>query len=284
MNPSEFPKIDLPVSFIITNEVTPEILQYYQYFPCKIKACIFVLCTQGKIEAVVNMTKQTIEAGSLVTLLPNSFIQIEHCSDDIKLYTLGFSSEFMIHSHYMRTAMGYFYRTTNKPSLKIPPRVTRLYEQGCQLLMRSDAYGVMHQNDNMVNAIFNLCIQICINLYSHYLPVAKEHNCREGEIYQEFITTLTRYYNKEHNVQFYAQACNVTLQHFCATIKRASGHTALDIIRHFLIVNAKELLYTTNKPIKEIAFELGFTTSSHFNRFFREQTGMTPLQFRNKRI
>ena len=24
MNPSEFPKIDLPVSFIITNEVTPE--------------------------------------------------------------------------------------------------------------------------------------------------------------------------------------------------------------------------------------------------------------------
>lgn len=284
MYPKEFPKIDLPVSFIITNEVTPEILHSYKYFPCKIKACIFVLCTRGKIEAVVNMTKQTIESGSIVTLLPNSFLQIEQCSNDIQLNVLGFSSEFMTHSHYMKTAMGYFYRIINNPSLKIPPRTMRLFENGYQLLMRSDSYGTLYKHDSMVNAIFNLCIQLCINLYNHYIPVIKEKSSREGEIYQEFIVTLMKNYNKEHNVQFYAQACNVTLPHFCATIKRASGHTALDIIKHFLIVNAKELLYTTNKPIKEIAFELGFTTASHFNRFFREQTDMTPLMFRNKRM
>jgi AraC-like DNA-binding protein len=39
----------------------------------------------------------------------------------------------------------------------------------------------------------------------------------------------------------------------------------------------------TNAPIHEIAYDLSFSDPSHFTRFFRKQTGITPQEFRARR-
>ena len=44
-----FPKFDLPVDFIADDSITGDILNYYGNFPCKIKAGVFVLCTEGMV-------------------------------------------------------------------------------------------------------------------------------------------------------------------------------------------------------------------------------------------
>jgi transcriptional regulator GlxA family with amidase domain len=40
------------------------------------------------------------------------------------------------------------------------------------------------------------------------------------------------------------------------------------------------LLRTTNQSISEIAFNSGFENISHFSRIFKENFGLSPLQFR----
>ena len=42
-------------------------------------------------------------------------------------------------------------------------------------------------------------------------------------------------------------------------------------------------LVFTNAPIHEIAYDLSFSDPSHFTRFFRKQTGITPQEFRARR-
>ncbi|RYF45807.1 MAG: helix-turn-helix domain-containing protein, partial [Cytophagaceae bacterium] len=42
----------------------------------------------------------------------------------------------------------------------------------------------------------------------------------------------------------------------------------------------RRLLFHTNNSLKEIAFELGFSDASYFNRFFKRETGMTPAEYR----
>ena len=43
---------------------------------------------------------------------------------------------------------------------------------------------------------------------------------------------------------------------------------------------AELLLVTTDKPIKQIAIELGFDDSSYFTKTFKRYAGITPLEYR----
>ena len=48
------------------------------------------------------------------------------------------------------------------------------------------------------------------------------------------------------------------------------------------IARAKELLITTNLPIKNIAQAIGYRTTSKFGGFFRRQTGQSPVDYRRR--
>ena len=47
------------------------------------------------------------------------------------------------------------------------------------------------------------------------------------------------------------------------------------------MLEAKRLFYYTNKSTKEIASELGFEDASHFSRFFKNQIGQNPTEFKS---
>lgn len=48
------------------------------------------------------------------------------------------------------------------------------------------------------------------------------------------------------------------------------------------INKAKDMLITTNQPLKEIAHTLGFESPDYFFRLFKQKTGFTPSDFREK--
>lgn len=280
MKETELPKFDLPTNFVVTDDIPVSLLQRYGVFPCKIKACLFVLCTAGTVEATINLSKLTIRAGEFVTLLPDSFIQVSRVSDDMKLCVAGFSSEFMQRSNYLKTMVDHFYNIMQYPSLSLPQRIVDMSVESYKLMMRSYALGGLEHNLEILSSILNIFLQTCKGFYKHYIPKADQAVNRDREICRKFIYLLTQNCPREHSVSFYARSCQITQQHFCTVVKRVSGQTPLEMINMFLIMNAKERLYTTNKPVKEIAFAMGFSNPSHFNRFFKEHTGTTPQQYR----
>ena len=46
--------------------------------------------------------------------------------------------------------------------------------------------------------------------------------------------------------------------------------------------HAKKLLMQTSDPIASVAFDSGFKNTAHFSRLFKQKTGITPMEFRNK--
>ncbi len=65
--------------------------------------------------------------------------------------------------------------------------------------------------------------------------------------------------------------------------KADTGQTPADFIRRIKCSKAQEMLAETKRPITEIAFDLGFSSSQYFASVFKKYTGMTPGQFRKKR-
>jgi AraC-like DNA-binding protein len=61
---------------------------------------------------------------------------------------------------------------------------------------------------------------------------------------------------------------------------RVMGISPVEYLLECRIVEAKQLLITTDWTMKRIAESLGFSQSSYFIRKFRESQGITPAQFR----
>ncbi|MEZ0453718.1 helix-turn-helix domain-containing protein [Sphingobacterium thalpophilum] len=66
-------------------------------------------------------------------------------------------------------------------------------------------------------------------------------------------------------------------------MKDVTGQTVSQHIQDRVILEAKRLLYHSDKSVKEIAFELGYDDYPYFSRLFAKNTGISALAFRNKR-
>ena len=67
--------------------------------------------------------------------------------------------------------------------------------------------------------------------------------------------------------------------------KKFKQYTGLSPARYHIqlrISKAKDLLITSGHSMKEIAHSLGFETTDYFFRLFRQKTGFTPSEFREK--
>ncbi|MBM3529202.1 MAG: helix-turn-helix domain-containing protein [Alphaproteobacteria bacterium] len=94
---------------------------------------------------------------------------------------------------------------------------------------------------------------------------------------------VEEHFREQRLIGFYADKLAITPDRLNDHVKRASGVTAGHLIRQRVLTEAKRALVFTGQAINEIAFELGFADPSHFARFFRKQTGMTPQAFRERR-
>jgi AraC family transcriptional activator of pobA len=100
---------------------------------------------------------------------------------------------------------------------------------------------------------------------------------------EELRRLLDAHFRKERLISFYAEKLAMTADRLNDHVKRAAGVTAGHLIRERVLTEAKRQLVFTNQAIHEIAYDLSFSDPSHFTRFFRKQTGMTPQAFREGR-
>jgi len=96
----------------------------------------------------------------------------------------------------------------------------------------------------------------------------------------KYQTKINECYRELHGVGDYASLLNISAGHLSEVVKSQSGKPAIKHIHDRLVLEARRQLFHTNSPLKEIAFDLGFSDASYFNRFFKRETGATPAECR----
>ena len=81
-------------------------------------------------------------------------------------------------------------------------------------------------------------------------------------------------------VKYFADKVCLSPNYFGDLIKKETGKTAQEYIKDKIIDLANEMIIGTDKTVSEIAYELGFQYSQHFNRIFKKNVGCTPVEYR----
>ncbi len=80
----------------------------------------------------------------------------------------------------------------------------------------------------------------------------------------------------------YAEKLHISKTYLYECVKNTTGFSISYHIEQRVVLEAKRLLYYSDRSVKEIAADLGFGDYPYFTRFFAKVTGMTALAFRRK--
>lgn len=135
-NEKELPKIDLPEDWVIGTGINKDLLALYTHYPVRLKCEMFVLCLSGEVNALVNLNEIQVHPNDVITLMPGSIFQINEIQGDLKIYFLGFSSEFIERSRHSHSLLDAIFLTLGRPAIPLKPQGAVIMENTCKCSSR----------------------------------------------------------------------------------------------------------------------------------------------------
>jgi len=102
------------------------------------------------------------------------------------------------------------------------------------------------------------------------------------ETFRNFLRVLEENYRQPHDVDFYASQLFMSARNLNLITQSILQQSVSRIIETRKLIEAKNLLIATDKPVSEIGFELGYEEKAYFTRVFKKNTGQTPTEFREE--
>lgn len=172
----------------------------------------------------------------------------------------------------------------------VPAKPLLLHPQNLSLI--SDAatlcIKVFERKDDKLyqNLLKDNCNALVGLMLSEYLQLEKpvEKLTRFETISKMFKAELDRNFTTLKRPGEYAKALNISTPYLNECLKNATGQPVSYHIQHRIILEAKRLLYHSNKSVKEIAAELGYDDYPYFSRLFLKVAGMSATNFRSKNL
>mgnify|MGYP003592965391 CR=1 FL=1 len=104
----------------------------------------------------------------------------------------------------------------------------------------------------------------------------------QSATFKNFLGILEEHFKEPHDVNFYAEKLFMTVRNLNLICQHVLHQSVSEIIETRKLVEAKNLLVTTDKTIAEIGFELGFNEKTYFTHVFKKRAGMSPSDFRKE--
>lgn len=243
------------------------------------------ICTGGSALFNVFGNKRRIVSNDLVVIFPFQLASVTEISSDFSMTFLKVPK-----SLFMDTISGiciptldfFFYMKKNFS--------TPLYDEECQRFIHF--CNILIFRINLPRNLFRReSIMQLLRVFYWDIYVAYKRNPKAAELVKytrkekllfDFFCLVIEFHTVSRDVAFYAKKMCVSAKHLTMVITDMSGRSAKDWIIDYSLLEIKALLRDSDLEIKEVASRTNFQSNSVMTRFFREHTGMTPSEYRER--
>lgn len=245
--------------------------------------CI-ILITDGCEEVAVNGHKRVVQTGDVICSRPG---EVWSWQPDPKLegLVLIFEESFLLpffnDSRFLdRFAYLQSHRTSPflQPDTALHERLRHLFS-----LMKAEIDDNRNKDQHILRAMLYETLMLLNRVESVDNSGQPMNEVSANRYVDGFIRAVEAEYTQRHDVEYYADKLCITPNYLNKVVRLSLGTTAKLYIHKKLFEEAGRLLIYTTLSVTEIAECLHFDSSSYFVRFFRKQTGITPLKYREKR-
>ena len=142
----------------------------------------------------------------------------------------------------------------------------------------------MNLKDNLQIEMLQMMLKryliLCTRLYKAQQQYPSKKN--DSDIIREFNFLVEQHFKTIHTVAEYAELLNKSPKTISNIFSKFGSKSPLKYIQERIILEAKRLIFYTDKPIKEIGYVIGYEDIQTFSRFFKTQEGISPTLYKEK--
>jgi len=241
----------------------------------------FILVTKGSCSITVNLIDYDLHPGTIVYIGSGSIVQMRGLTARRDYDGIGFmmsedTLRIVLHDKMPQSLNGtersFFVETTED-------------ERHVFLSIAKALWAAIHQegdHQETVNALLAAIIHTVDDNRNKSICKARTNRSRERDIFDRFISLVNKHSAQEHKLPFYADKLCISDKYLSTIVKQTSGISTKDWIDRSITTSAKVMLYHSDMQIAQIADRLNFPNASFFCKYFKRNTGISPMQYRGK--
>ena len=243
--------------------------------------CYLLLTHQGSTRVLYDMRETTLSRNMVVLVMPGHIIRFIDRSEDLVFSRLAITPEMF--SEMLCLAFSHdIQKFHSKPGYILADeqveRLMKIFEI-LEVIARHSENEVPHRRQILLTQL-----TVAYEFLNYY---RREHDKSQAdsshaELLNRFCDLVVAHFRESREVQFYAQKLNLHPYHFTKVIRKASGGISpAEWIEQYIITLAKRMIEAhPDQPLKQTAYQLGFTDPTSFYRYFKHATGITAKEYR----
>ena len=231
---------------------------------------VIILCMAGKIRFEYDGTEIQLQKDDMFLYMVNSVVSNFMISPDFNCRQIWFTrSGFLNVNIYTVISLADMTQLKLHPVTHFNDDDVALFDTYFKLLCRkmSDSSSLLRHTD----------LSSDMDHSADQTP-----NFHKKRIIDQFMSLLEQSDGRIRRVDVFASQLNITPRYLSAILKEVMNRRPSVYIQHFTLKAIEHRLRFTEMTMQEIAYDLRFPNASFFGKYFKEHTGMTPMEYRMK--
>ncbi|WP_292009505.1 helix-turn-helix transcriptional regulator [Chryseobacterium sp.] len=232
----------------------------------------------GQVEHFIDFNSQVIDAPFVSFVTQGKLHRVRPLAknNQCDMWVLRFKSEFIAETVFQLYSA---YHDKANIGMKADTCFKRL-DMICQIiyeeyLLESPDLSIIQQ---LLSSLFTIIESERKKLNLNY----NESKKIQSHTFKNFLALLEKHYKESKDVNFYAEKLFMTSRNLNLICQEVLHQSVSEIIETRKLMEAKNLLVTSDKTIAEIGYELGFNEKAYFTHSFKRKSGFTPSQYRKE--
>ena len=245
---------------------------------------LIVICTEGMAQFDYDGMQIQLRKNDLYLYMAHSVVTNFMSSSDFNCRQIWFSrSELWNINKYCEVSLSDLPYLKQHPVIHLADNDVKLLDEYFQLLCHRmrDPDPVLYAD--IVRSLVSTMMLEMLCMMRRQKPEDKvATSVHRQRLANEFMRLVEQSDGRIRRVDDFASRLNVTPKYLSTLLKETMSRRPIEMIHFYTLKAIERRLRYTDMTMQEIANDLNFANASFFGKYFKEHTGMTPLDYRNK--